>query len=199
MIVAIQGYAGSYSHAAAERVFGRGARILACERFADVFAALADGRADRIVVPIRNTVLGPIEVSRALVAGARLDAVAEVELSVQHCLIVRPDTRLAGVRRVASHPAALGQCRRFLESRPRWTAVAASDTAGAVRDLADGRLPAEAAIASARAARLYGCRILRRGVQDSADNVTTFTALRRRPTPVERQSSRSRSRSAASS
>ena len=166
--VAIQGCAGSYSHEAAEWVLGRSVRLLACDEFSEVFAALTDGRAATIVIPIANSTIGPIHACRDLLTTARVELLDEVRLPVEHCLIARPGTSLARIRRVASHPAALAQCSRFLEARPHWTAIGARDTAGAVRVVA---------------ARLYGCRILRRGIQDAALNFTTFAAFRARRRP----------------
>jgi prephenate dehydratase len=87
--------------------------------------------------------------------------------------------RLADVRRVASHPVALAQCRQFFAAHPALQAVAAADTAGSVRALRDGGLDADAAIASALAARLYGGAILAEGIEDHAANFTRFLVVAR--------------------
>ena len=175
--VAIQGCPGSFSHDAAERAFGPGVRILECGTFAEAVEALTGGRAGRLVLPVENTILGPIPGVRRLLSGAPLRETGVIDLDVRHCLVVRSTAAASSIRRVASHPAALEQCRGFLDARPGWSAVPVDDTAGAVRDLAAGRLPAEAAIASARAARMYGCRILLGGIQDDSRNVTHFAVL----------------------
>ncbi|MFW6085269.1 MAG: prephenate dehydratase [Gemmatimonadota bacterium] len=176
--VAIQGCAGSFSHEAAERLCGAGIRIVECDSFAATLDALVDGRVARIVLPVENTVLGPLPTVRELLSGAPVRETGGLDLPVRHCLVV-PGAAAIRIRRVASHPVALAQCRRFLRARPDWSALSTEDTAGAVRDLAAGRLPVDAAIASARAARLYGCRVLRSGIQDDPRNVTRFVVLER--------------------
>lgn len=179
-IVAIQGCAGSYSHEAAQRAFGADVRILECGSFVNVLEALLDGRVPSAVLPIENTILGRLAATRELLARAPVRETGRVEMPVEHCLVVGALANSRRIRRVASHSAALAQCRRFLRAHPSWATICADDTAGAVRALAGGRLPADAAIASARAARLYGCRVLWRGIQDTAANITRFTVLERR-------------------
>jgi prephenate dehydratase len=87
------------------------------------------------------------------------------------------------VHRVASHPVALAQCRRFLTDHPAVAAVPAYDTAGSVRDLLAGRLEADAAIGSALAAQLYGGEILLEGIEDHPENYTRFLVVAREPGP----------------
>lgn len=178
-VVAIQGCPGSFSHDAAEQAFGPDVRVLECRSFADAVGALVEGRAPRLVLPVENTILGPIPGVRQLLSRAAVRETGAVDLPVRHCLVVRSTTLAGRIRRIASHPAALDQCRGFLDARPGWSTVPVDDTGGAVRDLAARRLPADAAIASARAARMYGCRILLHGIQDDARNVTRFVVLER--------------------
>ena len=178
-VVAIQGCPGSFSHDAAERAFGPDVRIVECDSFPAAVDALVEGPATRLVLPVENTILGPIPGVRQLLSRAAVRETGAVDLAVRHCLVARSTMAAGRIRRIASHPAALDQCRGFLDARPEWSAFPVDDTAGAVRDLAAGRLPAEAAIASARAARMYGCRILLGGIQDDARNITRFLVLER--------------------
>jgi prephenate dehydratase len=179
--VAIQGEAGSFSHAAALALFGAELRLVSCAAFADLFEAVASGAADRGVVPIENSLAGSVHENDELLAAHALSVVAETRVRVRHCLVARPGTALADVRRVASHPVALAQCRRFLAAHPAIEAVPAWDTAGSVRDLLAGRLDADAAIASALAAERYGGTVLAAGLEDHAENWTRFLALAREP------------------
>ena len=100
---------------------------------------------------------------------------------VVEALIGAPGVTFAAVRRVRSHPVALGQCAGFFAAHPGLEAVEDFDTAGAAaRVVAEGRGD-EAALASEWAAAVYGGVILRAGVQDRADNATRFLSLRLRP------------------
>ena len=109
----------------------------------------------------------------------------EVKLRVRQCLIARPGSGLPVLRRVASHPVALAQCRRFFVEHPQIEAVVAYDTAGSVRDLLRDGPVTSGAIGSALAARLYGGEILLEGIEDDPQNYTRFLVLSREAGPVE--------------
>jgi prephenate dehydratase len=185
LAVAIQGEAGSFSHAAALAVHGPDVRLVPRHSFEDLFRGVTAGDADRGVVPIENSLAGSVHENYDLLRSSALHVVAETEIRVRHCLIARPGTAPAAVRRVASHPVALAQCRRFFAERPAVVPVAAYDTAGSVRDLLAGRLEADAAIGSALAARLYGGEILLEGIEDHPENYTRFLVVAREPGPAD--------------
>lgn len=182
--VAIQGEAGSFSHAAALETHGPDLRLVPCATFEELFRAVQDGTADRGMVPIENTLAGSVHQNYDLLGAHPLHVVAETELRIRHCLIARPGAVLAGIRRVASHPVALAQCRRFFVAHPEIVAVSAYDTAGSVRDLMAGGSAADAAIASSLAARLYGAEVLAEGLEDHAENYTRFLVIARERAPA---------------
>jgi prephenate dehydratase len=181
--VAIQGEAGSFSHAAALETHGPALRLVPCPTFVDLFRAVEQGDATSGVVPIENTLAGSVHENYDLLSAHALHVVAETELRIRHCLIAAPRTQRPEVRRVASHPVALAQCRRFFTRHPDLVAVPAYDTAGSVRDLMEGRVEAEAAIASQLAAELYGATVLEEGLEDHAENYTRFLVVTREPAP----------------
>jgi prephenate dehydratase len=184
--VAIQGELGAFSHEAALGVLGAHIEIVVTPSFDELFEAVVAGRADRAVVPIENSLVGSIHENYDRLRGRPLHIVGETELRIRHCLIGRPGSSIASVRRVASHPVALAQCRRFFAERPQLEAVTAYDTAGAVRDLlrTDGPVT-QAAIASQLAARLYGGQLLLEGIEDDPQNYTRFLVLAREAGPLE--------------
>jgi prephenate dehydratase len=184
--VAIQGEAGSFSHAAALAAIGRDLVLVPCSAFEDLFRAVETGNAARGVVPIENSLAGSVHENYDLLGARALHVVGETQVRVRHCLIARPGTRLGDVRRVASHPVALAQCRRFFAAHAGIIPVPAYDTAGSVRDLMAGRLEADAAIASSLAAQLYGATVLQEHLEDHAENYTRFLVVAREPAPAER-------------
>lgn len=186
--VAIQGEAGSFSHAAAREALGPDLRLVACASFDDLFRAVESANADRGVVPIENSLAGSVYEAYDALGAHALHVVGETQVRVRHCLAVRPGTSLSAVRRVASHPVALAQCRRFFAEHPTIAPVPAYDTAGSVRDLMAGRLEAEGAIGSSLAAELYGAEVLLEGLEDHAENYTRFLIVGREPGPVDRAS-----------
>ncbi|HEY6222858.1 MAG TPA: prephenate dehydratase [Gemmatimonadales bacterium] len=184
--VAIPGELGSFSHAAALAAHQSEIRLVPCVDFPELFRTVVAGHADRGIVPIENSLTGSIHENYDLLRAHGLCIVDETEIRVRHCLIARPGTTLQQVRRVASHPVALAQCRRFFADHSHVVAVPAYDTAGSVRDLMNDRLDADAAIASDLAAQLYGGAILCEGLEDHAANYTRFLVVSRDALPAPR-------------
>jgi prephenate dehydratase len=176
--VAFQGVQGAFSEDAAASFF-KDMGTMPCPDFESVFRAVERGEAEHGIVPVENSLEGTVAAVNDLLLENDLIIVGEVLVPVVHCLIVHPDAELKDVKRVYSHPQALGQCRSFLAKYPQWEKVPAFDTAGSVRLIRDHGLKEEAAIASRRAAEVYGMKVLREGVQGSDENFTRFFAIQR--------------------
>ncbi len=180
-MVSIQGELGSFSHVAALQALGEEAQMWQCRTFRDAFDAVARGDADCAVLPIENSLVGSVHENYDLLAEFALPIVAETEVRVSLSLLARPGTRLEAIRRVHSHPVALGQCRRFLASLAEVEPVAGYDTAGSVWEVMQGGSTRDAAIGSPLAARLHGATVLAEGIEDDPQNFTRFLAVARVP------------------
>lgn len=200
--VAVQGDPGCFSHAAALAHFGT-LDLVPCRDFAELFAAVLEGRADRGCVPVENALHGAVSESLDLLVQHPLCAVGEAYVRVEMCLAVRPGTTASELTAVASHPVALRQCRRFFRRHPHVREVVAADTAGSIRALMATAPPVEAdpaygreggdagepeqrtvggwdgAIGPALAAELYGAELLMRGIEDHPRNFTRFLIVAR--------------------
>jgi len=176
--VAYQGEAGAYGEAAIRRHFGDAARPLPCPTFADVTATVRTGAAEWGVLPVENSIAGPIQPSLDALAASGLTVAGEVVVEIHHCLMALPGTTIEAITEVRSHPVALAQCTRFLTAHPHLRATPAWDTAGAARDLASSGDPTIAAIASRDAARIYGLEILATDIEDQSDNRTRFVIVK---------------------
>lgn len=172
-----QGQPGAFSEDAAFDFVAPNARLLPSRTLQNAFDSVAAGDAAYAIIPIENTLAGPIDETYALLASSDLAIVDETVQPISHCLIVPQGTRTAEVRRVLSHPIALAQCAGFLRSHPEWEAVRAFDTAGAVEDVLREQRPGDAAIGSARAAQVYSGEILMADIQDHPENYTRFVLL----------------------
>lgn len=135
------------------------------------------------MVPIENSLAGSVAEHYDLLVTHDLFAQREFLLRIEHNLIAAPrakfGTKLQGLRRVLSHPVALEQCREFFRKHPHVNAVPFYDTAGSVAHVMRDKMTDAAAIASSRAAKVYGGRILRSGLEDNKENYTRFFLLRR--------------------
>ena len=150
----------------------------------DCFRAVREGEVPQAIVPIENTIEGSVnQTLDQLAADGDVWIRGEVILPVRHHLMAAPGTGLGGIARVLSHPHATAQCQGFLRSRlPGAEIVAANSTADAARLVGTGEVPAAAAIATLRAASLYGCEVLERDIADvREDNSTRFVMLGTEP------------------
>jgi prephenate dehydratase len=144
--------------------------------FSAVCDAVTTSSADAGVLPLENSLAGTVGDALDVLAGGSLMVAGEVLQPIHHHLLVLPQATIADVTQVTSHWQALSQCDRFLAEHG-WSVVPAADTAGAARDVAARRDPRVAAIASERAASLYGLHVAAREVQDAAENVTRFAVI----------------------
>jgi prephenate dehydratase len=154
----------------------------------DCVMAVHDGRADRALVPIENSLEGSVNATLdALVFETdRVRIVGEVVHPIRHSLIARKPLELEEIERVVSHPQASAQCARFLRSRLSGAEVVpAASTADAVRIVAESELP-WAALGTSISAELYGCTILVEGVEDVPENETRFVWLEQLGEPPDR-------------
>ncbi|KAF7148571.1 hypothetical protein RHSIM_Rhsim03G0107900 [Rhododendron simsii] len=182
--VAYQGVPGAYSEAAAWKAYPN-CEAIPCDQFEVAFQSVELWIADRAVLPVENSLGGSIHRNYDLLLRHSLHVVGEVQLAINHCLLALPGVRKECVKRVLSHPqarTALAQCEHTLTKLGyNATREAVDDTAGAAKFVAANNLRNTAAIASSRAADLYGLQILSEGIQDDLKNITRFVMLARNP------------------
>ncbi|XVF27882.1 hypothetical protein REPUB_Repub14bG0147900 [Reevesia pubescens] len=135
---------------------------------------------DKAILPIENSVGGSIHRNYDLLLRHRLHIVREVQLVINHCLLALPGVTYQEVKRVFSHPQAHDQCEMTL-NKLGVVRVNVDDSAGAAWMVASTGERDMAAIASARAAALYGLDILSKNIQDEDNNITRYLVLAREP------------------
>ncbi len=144
----------------------------------DVFQTVNDWD-DFGVVPIENSIEGPVNQTLDLLWQYNLNIVGEAELAINHSLLAKPGTRMTRIRRVYSHPNALGQCSIFLRTNLPDAAHQEVESTSRAALLASKR-PGTAAIAGQQAARVYGLIVLARRIQDHRNNYTRFIVISRK-------------------
>jgi len=177
--IVFQGQPGAYSHLACRQVCPRYEAVPA-ESFEAAFADVREGRADRAMIPIDNSLAGRVADIHHLMPHCGLHIIGEHFLRVNHHLLAVPGARLEDIKAVHSHVHALNQCRQLLRDlgiAPRIHA----DTAGAAAEVAESGRRDQAAIASRLAAEIYGLDILRSDLEDAEHNTTRFVILAREP------------------
>lgn len=138
--------------------------------------AVADGRAELAIVPVENSIEGSVTVTLdALWQWSNLRIQDALVLPIANTLITRAQS-LSEVQVLYSHPQPLGQCQHWIKTHcPQATLVPTRSTAEALRHVVEASTVA--AIASQRAADLYGLPVLAHGINDQADNCTKFLIL----------------------
>ena len=179
MRVAFQGEPGAYSEQAVFNYFGD-VETQPCESFDMVFETVVSGACETGLIPIENSLAGSIHQNYDLLLRHDLHIVGEYPLRVQHCLIALPGVKKDDIKKVISHPQALGQCAAYLRGLGVKT-ESVYDTAGSVKMLNESGAQDTAAIASRRAAELYGMQLLEEGIEDNAENYTRFLAISKTP------------------
>lgn len=179
MKIAIQGELGSFSHEAAA-TFLRGNAVVPCSTSYDVFDRLNSGAAEAALLPIENSLAGPVAQHLDLLLEHDVWIEREFLLPISHNLLACPGAKLRDIRRALSHPVALEQCRGFFRQHPSIRAESFYDTAGSVKHVLEKSLADTGAIAGLQAARQYGAEILVREIEDNKRNFTRFFLITRR-------------------
>ena len=143
-----------------------------------LFHAVTDGAVDIGVAPIENSVEGTVGATNDQLYRDSLFITGELYTRITHCLIVYPGTKIDSVRKVISHPQALGQCSLYL-NRMGFEAISYQDTASAVASLSNPEHRGFGAIGSEMTAKLYGMEILENDIGDFQDNHTRFISISR--------------------
>jgi prephenate dehydratase len=175
--IAYLGPAGTFTEDALQKASG-GSEFdpLRAGTIHDAILAVENGEADRALVPFENSIEGAIRPTLDTLAleAASVTIVGEFDYPIRISLIGRDELPLSEITAVLSHPQASAQCMRFLRQELSGAEVrATASTAEAVRTISEGDQP-WAALGAHAAAELYGCSVLRDGVEDSDENVTRF-------------------------
>jgi prephenate dehydratase len=175
--IAFQGAPGANSHLAAIEHDKIGLP-LPCFSFEDAIDAVKDGKADRAIIPIENSLHGRVADIHFLLPESGLTIVAEYFMPIRHTLMAKSAS--ATLTSAMSHPQALGQCRKYLRERGI-IPVAYADTAAAAAFVAGNGDMGAAAIAPKIAAELYNLEIVSERIEDAESNMTRFVVLSRNP------------------
>lgn len=174
--LAFQGAPGANSDLAA-REYDPDSLPLPCYSFQDAIDAVREGRVDRAIIPIENSLHGRVADIHFLLPESGLSIIGEHFLPIRYGLMSRD---LGPITRAMSHEQALGQCRKWLRAN-HISPVAHSDTAGAAAWVADSDEVGLAALAPPHAAELYGLTLHGTGMEDADHNMTRFVILAREP------------------
>ncbi len=175
--IVYQGLEGAYAHDAVCQYFGEDADMYHVDAWRDAMDDVRDGRADYAVLPIDNSTAGMVSQVYDLLVEYDNYIVAETFVKVEHALLGTPDATMEDIQVVYSHPQSLMQSAKFLEEHRQWQQMSLSNNAVSAKKVADEGDKTHAAIASVRAGKLYGLKVLKEKVNFSDVNTTRFVIV----------------------
>ncbi|MBT8281971.1 MAG: prephenate dehydratase [Muriicola sp.] len=176
--IAIQGIKGSNHHQVAREYFGEQIELVECLSFHGLVDQLLEGKADKGVMAIENSIAGSIIPNYALVYENNLHIIGEHYLNIHHHLMGLRGQTIADIREVRSHPMALLQCREYLKTQSHIKMVEDVDTAETAFRIREESLSGIAAIAPGMAAEMYDLEIISPEIQTIKNNATRFIIVK---------------------
>lgn len=176
--IAIQGIKGSNHHQVVKDYFGDNVDLVECLSFDFLVDQLLQGKADKGVMAIENSIAGSIIPNYALVYHNNLHIIGEHYLNIHHNLMVLKGQKIEDIEEVRSHPMALLQCKEFFRAYPHIKMVEDVDTAETAKQIQEKQLKNIAAIAPNVAAELYNLDIIAPEIQTIKNNSTRFIIVK---------------------
>lgn len=174
--VVYQGAEGAYSQMAADTFFGDKVNTFHVDTFRDAMSAIDEGSADFAVLPIENSTAGVVSEIYDLLAEFENYIVGEQIIRVEHCLLGVEGSEIDSIKTVFSHPQSLMQSSRFLNEKG-YNQVSMLNNAFAASKVAKEKDVTQGAIASEYAAKVYGLKVLEKGINQSDTNSTRFIVV----------------------
>lgn len=175
--IACFGEHGAYTEQAMEEVFGKNITAINRESFREVMEMVANGEAKYGVLPIENSSTGGITDVYDMLLDYDVTVVAEHVVKVEQALMGLKGTKLEDIRTVYSHPQGILQCSKFLEKHPQIVAKTFASTSGSARKVAEEGDKTQAAIASKRAAEIFGLDVIQESINFEKNNYTRFIVI----------------------
>ena len=173
--IACQGVQGAYSGEASKALFPD-SPIDFHKQFEDVFEAVNQNKARFGIIPVENSTAGSVHESYDLIMKYKFFIVGAYDLRVDHCLCAKLGVKFEDIENVYSHTQALSQCNIFLKNFD-FTGITFSNTAAAAKFVSESEKNNIAAICSESAAKKYGLKIIRKGIQNVTNNTTRFIVI----------------------
>lgn len=175
--VVYYGVEGTHTQQAMEDYFGEDVQGISCPAFQGVMEKIESGEADYGVLPIENSSTGGISDNYDLLLNYNHAIVGQHVLKIDQCLMALPGSSVEDIDTVYSHPQGLLQCSEFLSEHSQMKQVEYASTAECAKKIANDGKKNQAAIASRKAAKVYGLEILGDSIQQEKNNSTRFIII----------------------
>ena len=178
MKIAYSGIEGAFAHIAAKQIYPN-EELKAYKGFREAYCSVVSGECYAAVIPIENSFAGEVGQVTDLMFSGELEIDEVYEMHITQNLLGVPGAKISDIKKVISHPQALGQCEGYIAEHDFET-EAAVNTARAAAAVAKQNDVHTAAIASLETARLYGLDVIEADINDSKDNTTRFAIFKKK-------------------
>lgn len=179
--IAIQGKLFSFHHLAAQKQFGEKNNWLHCQNFDELLHSVATKSVTMGMIAVENSLVGNVSDNYEKIEAMNLKVLGEINLPIQLHLAAKKGIQISDLQTVYSHPVALAECKLFLSKNKHISPTDFSDTAGAIRWIAEQQKNRNhldsAAIGGIEAIRYYGLQTVQKNIHDHHNNVTKFLAI----------------------
>ncbi len=183
--IAIQGIETSFHEVAAKKHFGENITTHNCWTFTELCESLANDKSDFAVMAIENSIAGSLLQNYGLLQDYNFSIIGEVYLRIEMNLMALPGQSINDISTVQSHPIALRQCSKYLNSLSNTKLIEREDTAGSAKEIAANNLKGYAAVANIAAAKRFGLDVLKTNIETNKNNFTRFVILSKKPVSSE--------------
>lgn len=178
--IGYQGVKGSFSEEAMIKYFGENHTTTDYEEFEDVFVALKNKEIDYGILPIENSSTGAITTVYDLLVEYGLYIVGEECIKIDQNLIGVKGSKLEDIKEIYSHPQGFEQSSEFLSKQNNLKLIPFHNTAISAKYISELNDKSKAAIASLRAAKIYGLDVIQKEINDKDNNHTKFVIVGRK-------------------
>ncbi|WP_291723052.1 prephenate dehydratase domain-containing protein [Bernardetia sp.] len=179
--IAIQGKLFSFHHLAAQKQFGGKNNWLHCQNFDQLLDAVATKKVNTGIIAVENSLVGNVADNYERIDTMNLKIIGEINLPIQLHLAAKRGTQISDLSIAYSHPVALAECSNFLSKNKMIVPTNFSDTAGAIRWVAEQQKMNQhldaAAIGGIEAINHYGLQAIQKNIHDHHNNTTKFLAI----------------------
>ena len=171
--VAYQGIAGAYSQQAASAYFEDDVKLVDVHSFRSAIEQVKKGAVDYAVLPFENSSAGIVTDVYDLLVEYDTYILDTFDIKIEHCLCALPEATMEDITEVYSHPQAFMQSNDFIEENG-WDKYSLANTAVSAKFISEQTHKNRACICSEEAAKIYGLKVLKKGVNFTSKNTTKF-------------------------
>jgi len=178
MKVGYLGPKGTFSYEACMEYCQKSEEKIEYKTILDTILALENSEVDEAIVPIENSLQGCVtDAIDTLIQNEDIKVKGEILLEIKQNLMSNKKCNLEDIKIVYSHPQALAQCKKFLETKMSFAeTIPVESTAGAAKKVSESDEVC-ACIGNISCLNEYNLNLMQESIQDNMFNKTKFWIL----------------------